>query len=99
MVFAANGGLVVDGIAIGAHFRHWQRQGESVPYVAALERLGFSGATIPERVNEGEGDFLLVGDSGTITVHRMREVPLRARGIDEGMLRFDTSRVIAFTRR
>ncbi len=48
--------------------------------------------------DEGVGSFWLVGDSGTVTVHRMREVPLRARGIDEGTLRFDTSRVIAFTR-
>lgn len=48
--------------------------------------------------DDGVGSLWLVGDSGTITVHRVRETQLRARGVDEGILRFDTSRVIAFTR-
>jgi len=49
--------------------------------------------------DDGKGSIWLVGDSGTLTVHRVREAQIRARGIDEGTLRFDTSRVIAFTRR
>lgn len=62
MVYAANGGFVIDGIAYGAKFRHEQRAPEGPAYLARLQQLGFQGRAA-EEVNEGEGDFLLVGDT------------------------------------
>ncbi len=57
MVFAANGGLVVDGKAFSARFRYPQRQAESQLY-----RNWLKSADIPTtesiETNEGEGDFL-----------------------------------------
>lgn len=61
MVYAANGGFVLDGVAYGAKFRHPERAPEGPAYLAALEDLGFQPRAARE-VNEGEGDFLLVGD-------------------------------------
>ena len=61
MVFAANGGLVVDGRAYGARFLHPERQAEAPAYLGWL--AGDLGSVVPaEHVNEGEGDFLVVGD-------------------------------------
>jgi N-dimethylarginine dimethylaminohydrolase len=61
MVYAANGGFVLDGIAYGAKFTHPERQPEGPAY---MEWFGSAGYDVrdPEHVNEGEGDFLLVGD-------------------------------------
>lgn len=61
MVYAANGGFVVDGIAYGASFTHSERQPEGPAYLEWFAHAGFD-ARVPECVNEGEGDFLLVGD-------------------------------------
>jgi N-dimethylarginine dimethylaminohydrolase len=62
MVFAANGGLVVDGHALGARFTHRQRAGEGPAYLDRLrELLGPDAVTEPVAVNEGEGDFLVAG--------------------------------------
>jgi N-dimethylarginine dimethylaminohydrolase len=61
MVYAANGGMVVDGIAYSAKFRHNERAAEGPAYLEHLARLGFSPREADE-VNEGEGDFLVVGD-------------------------------------
>ena len=61
MVYAANGGFVVDGIAYGARFRYPERQPEGPAYLDYLEALGFTPTPATE-LNEGEGDFLLVGD-------------------------------------
>ena len=61
MVYAANGGFVLDGIAYGASFRYPERQPEGPAYLERLKQLGFSPRAAVER-NEGEGDFLLVGD-------------------------------------
>ena len=61
MVYAANGGFVLDGIAYGASFRYPERQPEGPAYLDHLETLGFSPRPASE-LNEGEGDFLLVGD-------------------------------------
>lgn len=61
MVFAANGGLVIDGRALGAKFVHAQRRGEEEPYLRRVREI-VAQAEAPERFNEGEGDFLLVGD-------------------------------------
>jgi ornithine--oxo-acid transaminase len=63
MVFAANGGVVIDGIAYGASFLHPERQPEGRLYQEALRRLGLKGVVQPTEVNEGEGDFLVVGDA------------------------------------
>jgi N-dimethylarginine dimethylaminohydrolase len=75
MVFAANGALVVDGKVFGASFKNAERQPEGPAYRdwfadADFEVIGRSGA-----VNEGEGDFLALGDfilagTGFRTDHR-----------------------------
>ncbi|MHB1329887.1 MAG: dimethylargininase [Gemmatimonadales bacterium] len=61
MVYAANGGFVIDGKAYGASFRHPQRQAEGPAYMDWFRANGFD-VHEPKFVNEGEGDFLLVGD-------------------------------------
>ena len=63
MVYTANGGFLIDGVAYGAKFRFQER----VPRRARRSwsgsaRHGFDVAE-PVEVNEGEGDFLLVGDT------------------------------------
>jgi len=60
MVFAANGGLVVDGRVMPARFRHAERVPEGPAYRDWFVRNGFAVADSPH-VNEGEGDFLVVG--------------------------------------
>jgi N-dimethylarginine dimethylaminohydrolase len=62
MVYAANGGMVIDGIAYGASFTHPERQPEGPAYMKWFGDNGFTVA-VPEEINEGEGDFLLVGDT------------------------------------
>jgi N-dimethylarginine dimethylaminohydrolase len=61
MVYAANGGTVIDGIAYGARFTHDQRAAEGPAYMDWFRSAGFD-VREPAEVNEGEGDFLLVGD-------------------------------------
>ena len=61
MVYAANGGFVLDGIAYGASFTHAQRQPEGPAYMRWFAANGLD-VREPRNVNEGEGDFLLVGD-------------------------------------
>ncbi|MFF1876833.1 dimethylargininase [Leifsonia sp. NPDC058230] len=62
MVYAANGGFVIDNIAYGASFTYPERQPEGPAYMDWFRRNGFEVAE-PEHINEGEGDFLLVGDT------------------------------------
>lgn len=62
MVYAANGGLVAGGVAIAAEFRHPQRRPEGPAYAAWLARAGVGPVHHIDGVNEGEGDFLVVGD-------------------------------------
>ena len=62
MVFAANGGLVVDGRALGASFSHVERQAEGPAYLEWFSSNGFRSVHDPAEVNEGEGDLLTVGD-------------------------------------
>ena len=62
MVYAANGGFVLDGIAYGAKFHYPERGPEGPAYMEWFRENGFQVAE-PQEVNEGEGDFLLVGDS------------------------------------
>ncbi|WP_411698142.1 dimethylargininase [Conyzicola sp.] len=61
MVYAANGGFVLDGIAYGASFTHPERQPEGPAYMKWFGDNGFE-VRDPQNINEGEGDFLLVGD-------------------------------------
>jgi N-dimethylarginine dimethylaminohydrolase len=60
MVYAANGGFVIDNIAYGASFTFPERQPEGPAYMDWFRSAGFD-VRVPENVNEGEGDFLLVG--------------------------------------
>jgi N-dimethylarginine dimethylaminohydrolase len=61
MVYAANGGFTLDGIAYGARFQYDERGPEGPAYMDWFRSHGFDVAE-PVSVNEGEGDFLLVGD-------------------------------------
>jgi N-dimethylarginine dimethylaminohydrolase len=61
MVYAANGGFIIDNIAYGASFTYAERQPEGPAYMDWFRSNGFD-VRVPENVNEGEGDFLLVGD-------------------------------------
>ncbi|MEY2848546.1 MAG: hypothetical protein RI885_1211 [Actinomycetota bacterium] len=61
MVYAANGGFVIDNIAYGASFTYAERQPEGPAYMHWFRDNGFD-VREPANVNEGEGDFLLVGD-------------------------------------
>ncbi|QHC72500.1 MULTISPECIES: dimethylargininase [unclassified Rathayibacter] len=61
MVYAANGGFVIDGIAYGASFTYPERQPEGPAYMDWFRSAGFD-VRVPEEINEGEGDFLLVGE-------------------------------------
>jgi N-dimethylarginine dimethylaminohydrolase len=61
MVYAANGGFVLDNIAYGASFTYPQRQPEGPAYMDWFRANRYD-VHVPENVNEGEGDFLLVGD-------------------------------------
>ena len=62
MVYAANGGFTLDGIAYGARFQYPERGPEGPAYIEWFREHGFEVAE-PISVNEGEGDFLLVGDA------------------------------------
>ncbi|GAY13492.1 dimethylargininase [Mycobacterium sp. shizuoka-1] len=60
MVYAANAGLIINGTAIVARFKHAERHGESAAYAAWMDQRGH--APVPTRhVNEGQGDLLVVG--------------------------------------
>lgn len=61
MVYTANGGFVVDGVAIGANFSVSQRRGEEAPFQQWFADHGFE-VVRPHTIQEGEGDFALVGD-------------------------------------
>lgn len=59
MVYAANGGIVIGGRALGAHFRYKERGPEGAAYMARFRELGLD-VIAPSAFNEGEGDFLRV---------------------------------------
>ena len=61
MVYAANGGLILNGTAVVARFKYAQRQPESVAYADWLRSRGYHPAHT-QHVNEGQGDLLPVGD-------------------------------------
>ncbi|QEW01005.1 N-dimethylarginine dimethylaminohydrolase [Microbacterium caowuchunii] len=62
MVYTANGGFVIDNVAYGARFRFAERAAEGPAFMRWFAENGFDVAE-PVEVNEGEGDFLLVGDT------------------------------------
>ena len=61
MVFAANGGTTYAGRALGARFTFPERVAEAPAHRAWLTAAGFE-VHEPEHVNEGEGDFVVVGN-------------------------------------
>ena len=61
MVYAANGGLILDGVAVVARFKYPQRQHESVAYAESLRSHGYQPAQT-QYINEGQGDLLPVGE-------------------------------------
>ena len=62
MVYTANGGFIIDNIAYGARFRFQERVPEGPAFMDWFRDNGFE-VVEPREVNEGEGDFLLVGDT------------------------------------
>jgi N-dimethylarginine dimethylaminohydrolase len=62
MVYTANGGFVIDGRAYVPRFRFVERQPEAALFSRWFAEHGFE-VVEPAEVNEGEGDFLLVGDT------------------------------------
>jgi N-dimethylarginine dimethylaminohydrolase len=62
MVFAANGAVVVDGIALGSRFRFPERAAEAEHYADWLRTNGFGHVHQPEHTIEGEGDLLVADD-------------------------------------
>lgn len=62
MVYTANSGLVIDGVALGARFRVSQRRHEERPYREWFAAHGFD-VVEPVATQEGEGDLMLVGDT------------------------------------
>ena len=60
MVYAANGGLLIDDIAVVARFAYPQRAAEADAYSDWMTARGLSPVRT-HHVNEGQGDLLLVG--------------------------------------
>jgi N-dimethylarginine dimethylaminohydrolase len=73
LVYTANGGFVLDGIAYGARFRHWQRAPEAALHRRWYERHG-ARFVAPTEVNEGEGDLVWTGDR-ILAGHGFRTAP------------------------
>ena len=62
MVYTANGGFIIDNVAYGAKFRFAERVPEGPAFMDWFRDDGLE-VIEPAEVNEGEGDFLLVGDT------------------------------------
>ena len=62
MVFAANGGIAIGDTAMAATFTFPERQGETAAYERWFTARGYRQVVRAGDVNEGQGDFLLVGD-------------------------------------
>lgn len=60
MVYAANGGLVVNSTAVVAKFAYPQRAGEAAVYAEWLARHGYQPVQT-RYTNEGQGDLLVAG--------------------------------------
>ena len=62
MVYAANGGLILNGTAVVARFKYPQREHESVAYADWMRSQGYTPVQT-QHVNEGQGDLLPVGET------------------------------------
>jgi N-dimethylarginine dimethylaminohydrolase len=62
MVYAANGALSTPQQTIGARFAFPQRAAEGEAYARWLTDHGLGPVYRPQHINEGEGDFLVVGN-------------------------------------
>jgi N-dimethylarginine dimethylaminohydrolase len=62
MVFTANGGILIGDKALVPRFKYRERRPESHHFAEAFARLGLAHVQQALHVNEGEGDFLLIGD-------------------------------------
>ncbi|MEV5832793.1 dimethylargininase [Nocardia sp. NPDC052112] len=62
MVFAANSGLIVGERAMSARFTHAERAAEGPAYHRWFAQQGLVELVGAQETNEGEGDFLLVGE-------------------------------------
>jgi N-dimethylarginine dimethylaminohydrolase len=60
MVFAANGGTVIDGRVLGARFRYPERAAEGPAYLGWFAEAGYR-TSPPGLVNEGQGDIVFDG--------------------------------------
>ncbi|HEV2450677.1 MAG TPA: amidinotransferase [Streptosporangiaceae bacterium] len=60
MVFAANGGMIIDGRALVARFKYAERTAEAEAYLEWFRSRGIH-AEQAHWINEGEGDILSVG--------------------------------------
>jgi len=60
MVYAANAGLIINGAAIVARFKHAERADEATAYAAWMGGRGHD-PVATHHVNEGQGDLLVVG--------------------------------------
>jgi N-dimethylarginine dimethylaminohydrolase len=61
MVFAANGGTVIDGKVLGSRFRFPQRQPEAAAYLSWFRAHGYGLIRESAVQNEGEGDIVFAG--------------------------------------
>jgi len=61
MVYTANGGFVIDGLAYIPKFLYAERQPESALFAEWFAGYGYD-VVEPRFINEGEGDILLAGD-------------------------------------
>jgi ornithine--oxo-acid transaminase len=85
LVFTANGGIVIGDRGLVPRFRHPERAPEAEHFAAVMRDLGVREIRTSRYVNEGEGDFLLVG--GTLLAGTgLRSDP---RGVDEVAEFFD----------
>ncbi|MFD9959203.1 dimethylargininase [Amycolatopsis sp. NPDC058986] len=62
MVFAANSGTVVAGRVLGSRFRAPQRAAEAEHFRRWFVEHGYRDITMPEKINEAEGDFAWTGN-------------------------------------
>ncbi|MEE4022331.1 ornithine--oxo-acid transaminase [Gordonia sp. PKS22-38] len=62
MVYAANGGLSVGGCTVAARFAFSERAAEADHYAAWFADAGLGPVHQTTDIQEGEGDFLVVGD-------------------------------------
>ncbi|MEV7416097.1 dimethylargininase [Streptomyces sp. NPDC089919] len=62
MVYTANGATVIADRALVARFRHTERAAESQAFLDWFGARGYQDVAMATQTNEGEGDYLLVGE-------------------------------------